>query len=266
MTSFAAVGWTLICLFAMLLFGEGVRALLGAPQLALTLLAGCSAVAYLLGTYGVLRVHAPEATSLRAVLGLRPTHPAVVLVGCGLGLSLKVPAEAVRELVERWAPTEEAALVARAELFHYDGLASLVGLAVAICLIAPLVEELFFRGALFGRLASTSLVGAAAVSGLLFVFSHPDARDWPSLVLVAGLMSYLRAASGSLLPSIGLHVVFNAAGLWALVSGTVPAGERFVASSLELVGSGLGVLVCLLLLAALSRADQTRRARSEDLS
>lgn len=266
MTSLAAVGWTLFCLFAMVLLGEFVRALLGVDHLALNLLAGCSAVAYLLGTYGVLRVHVPEASSLRAVLGLRPTHPGIVAVGCALGMSLKVPAEAIREVVERWVPTGEAALVARSELFHYEDTAALVGLAVAVCLVAPVVEEVFFRGALFGRLAPFSLTGAGVVSGLLFVCSHPEPRDWPSLVAVAALMSFLRAASGSLLPSIGFHVAFNAAGLWALVSGASRVGEPFEASIAGLLGSVAGAAVCLALLVGLARSEPSRQARAQDLS
>ena len=93
----------------------------------------------------------------------------------------------------------------------------LTGLVV---MLVPLVEEVFVRGALFGIvLRRDGLATAMFSTSLIFVLLHGSVRDFPSLLVVALVLGYLRAASGSLLPSLGLHVAFNMVGILMLVTG-----------------------------------------------
>jgi membrane protease YdiL (CAAX protease family) len=181
-------------------------------------LGAAEALAYTGVMFLVLYRH-DSGTSLRAALGLRPTHPGLGLVGIGLGASLKLPVESLTLVVERLFPPEDAQLVARAALYRTDTLPQVAWLLCVSCLMAPLVEELFFRGALFGRLVKAGVLGAALTTGIAFVLVHSDPRHWPALLLVTAVLSYLRVIGGSLLPCLGLHVAFNAAGVLALVSG-----------------------------------------------
>jgi membrane protease YdiL (CAAX protease family) len=78
-------------------------------------------------------------------------------------------------------------------------------------LLAPLFEELFFRGVLFNALqAHLSAHWVVVVSAVLFACIHPS---WPLVisVLLAGLMyGTLRQLSGSVLPALLAHLIHNA--------------------------------------------------------
>ena len=214
----------------------------------------------------VLLYRYERGTPLRVALGLRPTHAGLVLVGVGLGLSLKLPAEALTDLIERFFPASDAQLVGRAALYRTDTLADVLRLSFVTCLVAPLVEELFFRGALYGRLLKVSTLWAGLATGLSFVIVHADPRHWPALLVVSAALSYLRAASGSLLPSLALHVTFNAAGVLALVVGAVSPTRPLTVPWWETSLSWLAACLILLLAVRMGARPEAERARREDRS
>jgi membrane protease YdiL (CAAX protease family) len=223
------------------------------------------AVAYLIVIFGLLHRYEPG-TPLRRALGLRPTHPGLVFAGVGLGASLKLPLESLTNLVERHFPVSDAQLVARAELFRIDGVLDLIALSTVTCLVAPLVEELLFRGAAFGRVVKAGALAAAVATGLSFVLVHSDPRHWPALVLVSAALSFLRVASGSLLPPLALHVTFNAAGVLALALGAASATRPL---EVPLVVTAMNWLTACVILAFAVRAaerPEAVRARAEDRS
>ncbi len=80
--------------------------------------------------------------------------------------------------------------------------------------VAPLVEELIFRGFIYGALEFTWGVRAAVwISGVLFAAIHvPQLRALPQIlvILVVGLvLSWLRAQSGSLAAPYFVHLGYN---------------------------------------------------------
>jgi membrane protease YdiL (CAAX protease family) len=182
-------------------------------------LGAVEALAFTSCTYALLRVHA-AGRPMRAALGLRPTPPALSVLGLALGLALQLPAASLGQLMERLAPTPEADLRVRATLLGADTPGQLVAILVVTACVAPLVEELFARGAMYGALVRHyPVVGAAGVSALCFVALHGDWRNWLPLLLVAGVLSHLRAASGSVLPGLALHVAFNTSTVLAVFTG-----------------------------------------------
>lgn len=88
---------------------------------------------------------------------------------------------------------------------------------VAVVIVAPLAEEIFFRGFVFGGLIRPlGVVGAMIASGVLFATFH--VQDGNSALLVplfacigAGL-AWIYYRTGSLWPSIGTHFIFNLVG------------------------------------------------------
>ena len=85
---------------------------------------------------------------------------------------------------------------------------------ISAVLLAPPIEELMFRGALFGGLATTwNVRGAAVVSGATFWVMHgPEFVHWPAAVAIAlltALATWLRVRSGSLWPSVAAHFGYN---------------------------------------------------------
>jgi membrane protease YdiL (CAAX protease family) len=100
------------------------------------------------------------------------------------------------------------------EIKSETALIALVGYISITCLMAPLAEELFFRGLLFPVLRSRfGVVWGVLVSGALFSLVHALGSPAEALIVLfvlgAGLcLLYLR--TGSLLPCIGLHALNNA--------------------------------------------------------
>ena len=88
----------------------------------------------------------------------------------------------------------------------------------ALAMVAPLAEEIFFRGLVFGAIerSGIKLAGVLAFLGawLLFGFAHALQTwgNWGGLlsVLIAGFfLTLLRAASGSTLASCIAHLTYN---------------------------------------------------------
>ncbi len=91
----------------------------------------------------------------------------------------------------------------------FDWLAIVLTAAV----LAPLLEELGFRGLLFPALTTQIRKPwvAMVACGLLFAAIHPQGPlAWPALATTGAAAAALRYYTGSLVPSITLHVVHNA--------------------------------------------------------
>ena len=98
------------------------------------------------------------------------------------------------------------------QLFETRAILPLTGIATII--MAPLAEEVFFRGFIFaGLLRRLGLVWAMAVSGLLFGAFHVTSVETIALVLPFGIVgmvfAWLYHRTGSLWPSIVAHLLFN---------------------------------------------------------
>ena len=75
---------------------------------------------------------------------------------------------------------------------------------------APVVEELLFRGLVFGALLrTTSPLIAALWSTLLFTFVHPMV-SWPAVFALGLLCAALRHRGGFLPACMAAHAVYNA--------------------------------------------------------
>jgi membrane protease YdiL (CAAX protease family) len=96
-----------------------------------------------------------------------------------------------------------------------------------IVFLAPFVEEVLFRGLVFGNLKSKSRVVAYLVSCLLFALLHvwqfavvqQDITYFLLMVqyLVPGaVLAWAYESSGTLWTSIGLHAVANALSAWTM--------------------------------------------------
>lgn len=87
---------------------------------------------------------------------------------------------------------------------------------VAIVIVAPLAEELFFRGFVFsGLIRPFGVAGALVASGLLFAMFHvqdgSSALLVPPFALIGAGFAWIYYKTGSLWPSIATHFLFNLA-------------------------------------------------------
>ena len=89
-----------------------------------------------------------------------------------------------------------------------------IAIALTTAILAPLIEELTFRGLLFPALVAQLKrpLWAILVCGLLFAAIHPQGPlMWPALMMTGGTAAYVRYYTGSLVSSITLHVANNSA-------------------------------------------------------
>ncbi len=81
--------------------------------------------------------------------------------------------------------------------------------ALAVCLVGPVGEELFFRGLLYGSLRRWGRPLAVVASAAIFAGVHFVPAALPVLFIVGVILALLYERTGSLIPSIALHVLIN---------------------------------------------------------
>jgi membrane protease YdiL (CAAX protease family) len=95
--------------------------------------------------------------------------------------------------------------------------AALVAVSILVCVVAPIAEELFFRGFCFTALRRTlGMLPAAALTGIIFGAIHLGGTDIEFIVplMVFGFfLCLLYVWTGSLVPCIVLHALNNALAL-----------------------------------------------------
>jgi membrane protease YdiL (CAAX protease family) len=160
------------------------------------------------GAMGLL-VWARHNTSLgRAIRWNRPTLNHALLAVFG-GAALAFLADMTEFLLQRWIPKS----LPITELFKDRS--SAFALAAFGIMVAPLVEELFFRGFLYPALSRwTGVAPAVTVTGAAFALIHASqlAHAWaPLLVLfvVGSVLTAVRAVSKSVAVCVLIHMAYN---------------------------------------------------------
>lgn len=124
-----------------------------------------------------------------------------------------------------------------------------VTIVVAIVVSAPLFEELIFRGYLW-RVLEAGLGSLAALVGttLLFALFHMDPVQSVALLPIAFFLGWLRGRSGSIVPSMVVHLMNN--GLGVLLTYASPSEPDSLGLGFAIAGAaatgvfaGLGVWV-----------------------
>jgi hypothetical protein len=87
-----------------------------------------------------------------------------------------------------------------------------------VALVAPVVEELTYRGLGFAAVRDAFGVGTAiALTALAFGLAHGLFVGLPVLTAFGAILAWLRLRTSSLYPSIALHALFNGVALIAAV-------------------------------------------------
>ena len=177
------------------------------------------------------------ATSLAAAWLLYRQAPASAL-GFGLGslaadlrlataalALILAPLLAVAGILDRLVPYEHPIIDFLAR--HRD-LPSLMLVGVAAVIVAPVAEEFFFRRVLQGWLEKAwGAIPAVGISAVLFGLAHVgQGLAWVPLVVFGAVAGYLARQTGSIVPGIALHALFNAASLALVLWQTAPAVDR----------------------------------------
>lgn len=126
-------------------------------------------------------------------------------------------------VVEEFAPQELVTL------FQSGGdWFAIVVLVLMAVIVAPVVEEIIFRGCIYRFLKSqTTLLSAQLISGMVFATLHANLLSFVPLVIVGILLARVYEKTGSLGVAIWFHAFFNAFSLTMLfitsMSETLPS-------------------------------------------
>jgi membrane protease YdiL (CAAX protease family) len=176
-----------------------------------------------------------------------PVATAVLLVPPVLML---VPAmllciSAAIEWLLRWVPMSHAEEWMFMQFSGQD-----MGIVLAICVVAPVVEEMLFRGVVLRSfLAQYDRRQAIVGSALLFAVAHLNAYQFLAAGVLGLLLGLLYDRSRSLIPCVALHAVYNTGAV--LLSSSADEGAKTSVFSLPMTVwllSGLAALlgsVCL---------------------
>ena len=174
---------------------------------------GVLAAFFGIGLLAVIAAVFPMGWAALPALGLRPAGWRPIVFGAFGTLALSV---AVSQL-----GIEPEGMKQAMEISREPGL-FLMSLLV-MGLLAPVVEELMFRGMLFGWLAGRwGGAVAAGVSSLVFAAAHLEPAHIVLVLPLGLLFGWLRWRTGSLLPSMVSHIVNNS---FAVIASVLIAGD-----------------------------------------
>jgi CAAX protease family protein len=160
------------------------------------------------GAAFVVRTAGPP--SVAAALGLRPTRWRPALAWATAVFVTYWVVSGLLVALFGSPPEQEITQEIKSE----DAASALAGYILVTCLVAPIAEEVFFRGLLFPMLRSRLGMAAGVVAtGALFALVHAVGSPVEALIVLFVLGSglcILYVRTGSLLPCIGLHALNNA--------------------------------------------------------
>lgn len=81
---------------------------------------------------------------------------------------------------------------------------------IAVVAVAPLAEEVFYRGLIFGGLQRWGFWPAAVISGAVFSGVHLDPGSLIPFFIIGVVLAWLFWRRGNLWESVAFHVIFNA--------------------------------------------------------
>src|SRR5205823_4747409 len=81
--------------------------------------------------------------------------------------------------------------------------------AVVVVLVAPVVEELIFRGLGYSLLERYGRLLAIVAVGIAFALAHGLIDAFPLLASLGAGLAWLRSKTGSVYPGMATHAIFN---------------------------------------------------------
>ena len=138
-------------------------------------------------------------------------RPAVAVVGC---YAMVATYAAIVTALDIKALEPKSTLPT--EVIRQPVTLALTGLAVVVA--APLGEELFYRGLIFGGLQRWGFWPAALLSGAVFSGVHLDLGSLVPFFIIGVTLAWLFWRRGNLWESVAFHVLFNAASFFLLLA------------------------------------------------
>lgn len=257
----AAAAWTLLVALSLSVMLSVIDAVHPGAFLDIVTLATCKLLAYSLVLFAILRVHEPE-SSIRRVLAVRRPPAILVILGAAVGAGLSPASMWLDGLFAKRFPPTQMELEAYERVFAVPTPGKKIALLLALVVVMPICDELFFRGALFtplkrGRRAESVILATATYDTLL---ANAQPREIASILATMLAIAWIRAVSGSVIPSIAARVVFFGVQVVPLVF----AREAKVSVAVALGGVALAAASLAGIAAVGKRSSRVLDARLED--
>jgi uncharacterized protein len=152
----------------------------------------------------------------RQVLALRrPTSwRTAIKIGIGIGIGMLVLTLLLGPLLN---PGREQGITP--DTWEPDHAAAYIANGLVIAVVAPIVEELTFRGLGYSLLVRFGRWTAIILVGIAFGLAHGLVEAFPFLAAFGAGLAYLRSRVDSVYPGMIVHGLFNATALIVAVSG-----------------------------------------------
>jgi membrane protease YdiL (CAAX protease family) len=166
-----------------------------------------------------------------------------MLLGAACGLALFFVAAGIMSVTSALLPRDWVDTFDVTRLFEGSRRHQL-GMALVAAVLAPLAEEIAFRGYLLSALRTRFPPRVAiAASALLFAAIHLDPVRFPAVLFLGMFLGWLAWRSGSIWPAVAAHAVNNGLGsLVASLAGGDPEAGGSVAAGLAAMAIGIAVL------------------------
>jgi membrane protease YdiL (CAAX protease family) len=135
-------------------------------------------------------------------------------IGVGIGIGMAILTAALGPFLN---PGREQGVTP--DVWEPKHAAAYVVNGLVICIVAPIVEELTFRGLGYSLLVRFGRWTAIILVGVAFGLAHGLVEAFPFLAAFGAGLAYLRSRVDSVYPGMVVHGLFNATALAVAVSG-----------------------------------------------
>ena len=212
--------------------------------------------------FGILRVHEPEG-SIRHVLALRRPSVLALLLALAIGAAMSLPSEWIDQALDARFPRPLQEQEGLDRLLSVATVGKRVTLVLMLVVCQPVLDELFFRGAIFTPLRRTHRAETVVLATAAFeTLGSLSPRAMISMLASTLVFSWIRGATCSIFPSIVARGAFFGLGVVPMAFGREsPAPTRSL-----LVASGAVAVLGLVGIFMLSRRNaRLLDARVEDV-
>lgn len=143
------------------------------------------------------------------------------------------------------------------------GVTNIVLLIFVVVILPAFCEEQLFRGVITNGLQKTGLVGACLISGALFMLYHVNPAQTVHQFIMGVALAYIALKSGSIVPSMIVHMLNNLIVVIIATSTAEGAGDAFVLNYWYVFLFGGLIITLLGLYGFMQKTKQTKIEKQE---
>ena len=148
--------------------------------------------------------------SFRDVFRWHWVDPSLLLVSGLIGLGLTIVADELSRVIQIVLPIPEEVSKLMEAFLVFRSKGEFLIIVLAVVVIAGIAEEMLFRGFFQGTLERvTDVTKAVLITAFVFAFMHLNPWWLVELIIMGVLLGVLAWRSGSIFPSVVVHMVKN---------------------------------------------------------